>query len=399
MPSVWQIAMAGASVFVTSCHAGSPWSLQMLSGIMSRQQGIVSSGKASSTLEVGVLALSMQAAIDYYPDQQVNLTPYLDKSLDIVSTSLLNSTSDSKMPLDRFSIANALNRKQSHTLLSSKESQALQSLDQSFLLQSRNAEGGLWYYAAYPQWSYLDGMFSVLPYMATMKSPNLTDIDLQLSLLYSHDYQKNSGLLVHGYDESKTAPWADPVTGASPFVWGRSLGWYLVGLVQTFEIICDCDSGNLGRDQKSLLCWKIQSIFTELCTSLVHFADPQSGAWWDLTALPGEPGNYLESSSTVLFILSFLKGSRLNIIKAKGHGGTENPPFVEAAKKAFEYTTQNFVIDYGNGTIGFNKTVSVSSLNSTASYDYYTNVPINVNSLLGEAMFVMAALEMERLDG
>jgi rhamnogalacturonyl hydrolase YesR len=45
-----------------------------------------------------------------------------------------------------------------------------------------------------------------------------------------------TGLLVHGFDESKTAVWADPVTGASPLVWNRAVGWYFVSLIEVLDI-------------------------------------------------------------------------------------------------------------------------------------------------------------------
>lgn len=60
------------------------------------------------------------------------------------------------------------------------------------------------------------------------------DTLLQITLLYANT-QHPSGLLAHGYDASKTAVWANNATGASPYVWGRSLGWYLVGLVNAWE--------------------------------------------------------------------------------------------------------------------------------------------------------------------
>lgn len=68
-----------------------------------------------------------------------------------------------------------------------------------------------------------------------------------------------------------------------------------------------------------------------------------------------------------------------------------------AALAAYEHTTAHFVVDYGNGTLGFNGTVLVCSLNSSATVDYYLGRPINFNAPLGAAAFVLASLEVERL--
>lgn len=59
----------------------------------------------------------------------------------------------------------------------------------------------------------------------------------KFDLQWSHDLQNDTGLLVHGYDASKKAVRANPVTGASPIVWGRTLGWYVTGVVETLELL------------------------------------------------------------------------------------------------------------------------------------------------------------------
>jgi rhamnogalacturonyl hydrolase YesR len=61
---------------------------------------------------------------------------------------------------------------------------------------------------------------------ATTFEPNtteavLTDLGHQFDLVWKHCLDLKTGLLRHGYDNSKQAPWADPITGASPEVWIR----------------------------------------------------------------------------------------------------------------------------------------------------------------------------------
>ncbi len=45
----------------------------------------------------------------------------------------------------------------------------------------------------------------------------------------------NTGLLYHGYDESKKEKWANKQTGLSPNFWARAMGWYGMGLVDVLE--------------------------------------------------------------------------------------------------------------------------------------------------------------------
>lgn len=198
-----------------------------------------------------------------------------------------------------------------------------------------------------------------------------------------------SGLLVHGYDASRTAVWANNATGGSPYVWGRSLGWYLAGLVNAWEAL----PSPAPNTTTAALADTIRSQFTSLASVLASYADPTTGAWWQLTTLPGAPGNYLESSSTALFTFSLLKGLRLNLIP-------DNTTLLrDVALRAYNYTASSgaFVVDYGNGTLGYNRTVTVCSLNSSASYEYYVGRPINPDAPLGAAAFVLASLEVERL--
>lgn len=371
------------------------WSQMMIDSIILRQQGAVASGASTSTIASGIFALALNSAIEQYPQSSSNYSEYRQQALNLASSGLINVTANAKLPLDRFSIANAIRSfsQQDSSMQTMNETRALDALDASFVLQPRNFLGGLWYYAAYPEYSYLDGMFSALPYLALSPAPNFTDIDLQISLLYSHCLDPNSSLVVHGYDASRSAVWADHISGASLYVWGRSLGWYMTALVQTHEILCNKGENTSEAEQ---LCKNMSSMFTGLAFALLPYADATTGAWFQLTTFPNRLGNWLESSSTVLFVFTLLKGLRLGLLPTDpDHSNL----VTSTALKAFQFTTNSgqFIQDFGNGTLGFNGTVTVCSLNSTASYEYYTGRPIEENSLIGEAAFVLAALEVERL--
>ncbi|EFY93669.1 hypothetical protein J3458_015593 [Metarhizium acridum] len=375
---------------ITAAASQRRMSTLMLDSIVARKQGVVDSGAASSTLESGILAQAIEDIITLYPNTKCHYNHYLSLVLDTASANLTNATIAATKPLDRFSLATAI-----HTALTSKISpitarsqKAYQAIHASLALQARNPDGGLWYYV-YPEWSYLDGMFSLLPFMSALPHRNHTDMLLQMNLLRDHCTQKNTSLLFHGYDYSRRAVWADAITGASPYVWGRSLGWFLASLVQTWDKL-SCQT--VQRAQLVPLCNLTKDITLQLSHSLVQHADPETGAWWQIVTLPGKKGNYLESSSTALFIFSLLKALRIGLLSA-----SHQPDYKKAALKAYEYTLRRFITDTGNGTIGFDKTVSVCSLNSTASFEYYTTRPILPNSLLGESAFILAALEVERL--
>ncbi|KAK7700350.1 hypothetical protein SLS64_010958 [Diaporthe eres] len=402
------LAAAAATASASAQNATTkPLSTRMIESAISRQHGVVSSGASTSTLESGILALSTQAWLELYgsspspPDQVADFVSYVDEIIASVSAApaFSNATAAALLPLDRLSIAQAvLNLEEAPGAdgeLTAAEALTLDTLNSSLALQRRNQFGGLFYYV-YPYWSYLDGAVSFLPYMAEPSSAySAADMLLQITLLYEKCFQESTGLVVHGYDASKTAVWANNATGASPYVWGRSLGWYLAGLVNAWEVLTgdggDCvDSGAGAEDGCADLLAAIQHQATTLTTNLVQYADEETGVWWQLPTFPGREGNFLESSSTVLYIFSILKGLRLGLLE-------DDQPLADVALRAYDYTASEFVVDYGNGTLGWNGTVIVCSLNSTATYEYYTGRPIVFDAPLGEAAFVWASLEVERL--
>jgi len=361
----------------------------MIQSIMSRGQGIVSSGEPTSTLEAGFLALAMQTWMAQYPHSNISAQAgdYLDRVLQNALPRCANASACTQLPLDRLTVGQALWRKKPD--ITAAEASSLAVLNQSLAVQPRNADGGFWYYT-YANWSYLDGTVSFLPFMSLL-SPgwSASDATLQLRLLNQH-CRDPSGLLVHGYDDSRTAVWADGETGGSPFVWGRSLGWYLTGLLQGWEVLTTPpEPPEDAAGPVSELRLEIYAQMIALSAALLPFADPTTGAWWQLPTLPGRTGNFLESSSTALFVAALLKAARVGLADAG---------VIPVARRAYEYMLDGFVVHEGDGSLGFNGTVAVCSLNSTASYEYYTTRPILLNGLLGEAAFVMASLEMERLE-
>lgn len=108
----------------------------------------------------------------------------------------------------------------------------------------RTPSGGFWHRAPdYKNQMWLDGIYMADTFYATYISyfepTNVTawnDIALQFDLIEKHCRNHTSNLLYHGYSEDKTAVWADPVTGASPHVWDRGLGWYFVALVEVLQV-------------------------------------------------------------------------------------------------------------------------------------------------------------------
>lgn len=184
--------------------------------------------------------------------------------------------------------------------------------------------------------------------LATDTSP-LADITSQFTLMFENTIQNatapnNTGLMYHGYDFSHKQVWASPDRGHSPEVWDRALGWYSMALVDVLEIIPTTNPGHAS----------ILRILNTLVPKIRDAADPTSGAWWLVITQPGRAKNYFESSGTAMFVYSLLKALRL------GYVTDEDGSILAAAKKAYLYMVDNWVIPNSDGTMGWTNTVIVS---------------------------------------
>ena len=82
---------------------------------------------------------------------------------------------------------------------------------------------------------WLDGLYMAAPFLAQYGDHD--EAITQFVLMEKHARDAKSGLLFHGYDDSRQQKWADPETGRSPAFWGRAMGWYAMALVETLDFV------------------------------------------------------------------------------------------------------------------------------------------------------------------
>jgi len=262
---------------------------------------------------------------------------------------------------------------------------AMQTLRKQLEEQPRTASGGFWHKKIYPNQMWLDGLYMGEPFYAQYtttfeKGAKLNDIAKQFELIQLHATDKKTGLLYHAWDESKQMPWANKETGNSPNFWSRSIGWYVMALVD----VLDYFPKNHPK-RKELI-----GYLNNVSNALIKFQD-KSGMWYQVTDMGGKEGNYLESSGTSMFAYAFAKGVN------KGYLPKE---FKNAANKAFDgLTTQSMKID-ANGEIELTNACAVAGLGGTpyrdGSYEYYINEKKKNNDPKATGPFILAALELGR---
>ncbi|KAK3319858.1 putative cell wall glycosyl hydrolase YteR [Cercophora scortea] len=265
--------------------------------------------------------------------------------------------------------------------------------DQLVNKQKRTASGGFWHKdPKYPNQMWLDGLFMAEPFYAQYNAlfnasavAAWDDVLLQFSLVEKHCRNTTTGMLYHGYDESLKAVWANPVTGASPHVWDRAQGWYLMALVDVLDWF---PTSHPGRAQ--LVGW-----LRRLAGALKTAQDVKSGGWWLVmdAPYPGQKGNYIESSGTAMYTYGLLKGVRMGYLAEEEK---EREEYVGVAERAYRLMVDRFVARNGtNGTLNWEGTVRVGSLDGNGDFTYYTTVPVVENSVLGFSPFILASVEME----
>ena len=189
-------------------------------------------------------------------------------------------------------------------------------------------------------------------------------------------------MFYHGYDAARAQPWANKETGLSQCVWGRAVGWYAMGIVETLEELPE-------QHPKRA---ELIALFQDLVRAVAKVQDPQSGVWYQVLDQQKREGNYLESSASAMFVYAIAKGVRLGFL------GNEH---AETARKGWQGILSEFIEhDPAAGTISLTDTCQVAGLGGRAqrdgSFEYYMSEPRISDDPKGVAPFILAAREMER---
>jgi len=251
-------------------------------------------------------------------------------------------------------------------------------------LQPRTASGGYWHKKIYPNQMWLDGAYMAAPFRAgyayTFQQPeDFDDIAKQLLLIFVHMRDPQTGLLKHGWDESKQMKWADPTTGLSPEVWARALGWYAMALVDVLDWF------PADHPQRPALVTALK----RTAASIVAYQDKKTGLWWQVMDKGAQKGNFTEASASCMFVYAIAKGVRMGYL----------PQADEAnARRGWQGIQNGFVKSGADGKVELDGTVKVGGLGGTpyrsGSFDYYISEKTVVNDAKGVGAYLLAGSEM-----
>lgn len=253
----------------------------------------------------------------------------------------------------------------------------------------RTHEGGFWHKKIYPYQMWLDGLYMAQPfyaeYASLMNIPSaFDDIANQFVYMEKNARDPKTGLLYHGWDESKKERWSDPKTGLSPHFWARGMGWYVMALVDVLDYFPE----DHPRRQELI------AILDRTLSAVVKYQDTKTGVWYDIVDLGSRKGNYLESSASSMFVFGLAKSLRKGYIRTS---------FQKYLDRGYQGIVKEFISVAGDNRVDLNKTVQVSGLGGKkyrdGSFAYYMSEPVVTNDPKGIGAFILAASEVEFAQG
>ncbi|MGH6805545.1 MAG: glycoside hydrolase family 88/105 protein [Ensifer adhaerens] len=251
----------------------------------------------------------------------------------------------------------------------------------------RIAAGNYWHKKRYPHQVWLDGLYMGLPFQieygkSTGRTGLIADALQQFSTALALT-ATTGGLFVHGYDDSRRQRWADPVTGRSPAVWARAVGWLAMALVDALAMLPADEATASLRQRTSLL---LTEITTRQATS--------TGLWPQVLDAPDLKGNYEESSASAMFAYALMRAA---------HRGLVDPDraavLAVAGRRALDGLLRARLVADDEGITRFTTIVHVAGLGGfegsyrDGSARYYLTEPIVADDAKGVGPLMMAYAE------
>lgn len=311
---------------------------------------------------------------------------YMQKSMDFF---VKNDGTISRYKLEDYNIDNIKNGRILLTLYEvlgqAKYYKAASLLRKQLEEHPRTKEGGFFHKKIYPSQMWLDGLYMGQPfyteYAANFHQPEVfNDVANQFIWMENHARDAKTGLMYHGWDESKEQAWANKTTGNSPHFWGRAMGWYGMALV---DVLDNFPAQHPKRQE-------LLNILNRFATAVTKYQDAKTGLWYQILDQPNGKGNYLEASASNMFVYALAKATRLGYLPVK---------FESVVTKGFEGIKKEFLVTDDKGFLHLNGTVSVAGLGGKpyrdGSYEYYLSEKVVQDDAKGVGAFLLASNEMQ----
>lgn len=277
------------------------------------------------------------------------------------------------------------------------------------LQQPRTSEGNFWHKKEYVNQVWLDGLYMVNPFYVQYanENPNGRINVNQTNISYYDDiynqyinvqdkmFDKEKQLYYHGYDNTKQIFWANQTTGCSSSFWLRSMGWYIVSLVDVLEYYPQGDKKETLKD-----------ILNAAISGVMQYQDAESKMFYQVVDR-GNQGmlvpafyypstnqakyvnNYLETSGSSMIAYSLMKGSRLGFLPSA---------YNNKGREILDGVTDKY-LTMTNNTLNLEGICITAGLGPDnkryrdGSFAYYLSEEVGSNDAKGVGPFIMAYTE------
>ena len=350
------------------------WAVRMANSVIARHPNPDTIASSNFSWEVGYAMWTLEkvwrATKD--PKYYTYIKKYVDQHVDAGG----NLSGFSASRLDDFLPGYAI-------LLVYEQTQAQQYLTaattirNAFKTYPRNSDNGFWHSTGNPNQMWVDGVFMGQMFLARYghaagESAAFDEVITQMTDIVNH-CMKTNGLLLHAYDESKKASWANPTTGLSPEVWSEGLGWYAVLIADVFDYLPADHPGRPG----------LMTILGQLTAGLKANQDAKSGRWCQVVDKCTLSDNWNESSGTGMFLYLTKKSIDKGYIDGTQYGAVVSSAYQGLVQKATVNT---------DGTIDIN---DCSSIGVQGSYSAYVSKAKQVSPPSCVSSFIAGTLMVE----
>ncbi|MBQ7989515.1 MAG: glycoside hydrolase family 88 protein [Oscillospiraceae bacterium] len=250
---------------------------------------------------------------------------YLDKLID--ENGVITNYEVGKHNIDGFNAGKVLFLAYEKTGIE-KYRKAVDYLINDLRQQPRTKEGNFFHKAIYPDQVWLDGLYMAQPFYMEYETKyngkqNYNDIRSQFRNVRRIMFNKEKKLSYHGYDEARVQPWADKETGLSPNFWLRSMGWYLMAMIDVIDVMSE-EMYEYYRE----MCDQ----FREALFGILEYRDPKSGLFFQVIDRSDVSGNYTETSGSAMVAYAVMKAARLDVISREKYAGLGTDIFDDLVK-------------------------------------------------------------------
>lgn len=249
--------------------------------------------------------------------------------------------------------------------------------------------GNFFHKQLYPNQIWLDGLYMAQPFYMEYETrfdnkEKYNDIINQFENVQKYLYHEEKGICYHAYDEKKVQFWADKETGCSPNFWLRSMGWYLMALVDTMDAM----SPEIYEQYR-----RLQDIFQLMVKGILRYQDPESKLFYQVIDRSDVKDNYLETSGSAMVGYAILKGCRMGLLLSE--------KYLPIGLQIVEGIMESKLVEE-NGELHLTGICSVAGLGPDdkpyrdGSVEYYLSEKIVSDDSKGVGPFMMAFAEYIR---